>query len=511
MKSMLAIGLLVIITGAFLTSHALSAGEPGIQTAAAQVTPPPSEPLSVCSQHAPKCPLKAANWPGPEGEWQYTGKKWTWYNRTPKFKNRITVWEYSQPYQGEVEAYKDHREDHYSDYTRSPDGWPFVEGRAAQTYDWERWIAAGENYLMMQFGQESEAESYLVGVNDCESGLPYPVVDQEHPYFFTPMSSTRFGSCTGGGYVAAQLVELWGEPMTQQRQESCDNTANGIPAGASLAGNTICKISPYVGVVYQRYLLGPEAPGKPAAVGCEAVLYAWGYQEPQNPASGQDYQAWFRNGELRWTRWHELSRFTDPNDLPAPDDHAWWNEQCQNAWNEQANWVYSGTFRAGKTVYNDQARLYQLAVANVGSQGGVLAYEKLGATYTFLPGTFQVETRLSQLFMRPEETPATGSRRLVRPAFWITAEDISSNRHIDLTGQYVAEFRYTSDEIRGLSERSLALFYWDGNRWVREATSRVDQRANVVRALPSRLSLWALMAQESSSNSSDERYRFLER
>jgi hypothetical protein len=264
-------------------------------------------------------------------------------------------------------------------------------------------------------------------------------------------------------------------------------------------------------VVYQRYLLGPEAPGKPAAVGCEAVLYAWGYQEPQSPSSGQDYQAWFRNGELRWTRWHELSRFTDPNDLPAPDDHAWWNEQCKDAWSQQANWVYTGTFRAGKKVYADQARLYQLAVAQVGAKGGVLTYEKLGATYSFLPATFQAETRLSQFSVRPEETPPTGNRRLVRPAFWITAEDLASKRSVELAGQYVVELSYNSDDIQGLSERSLALYYWDGYRWVREPTSKVDQRVNLVRALPSRLSLWALMAVENSSEPGYERNRSRER
>ncbi len=511
MKARLAVLILIVLLGGLLATRALSAWENPVRTDPAQTTPPTTEPLSVCSQHAPKCPLDAARWPGPEGEWQYTGKKWTWYNRTPGYKNRLIVWEYSQPYQGETEAYRDHREDHYSDYTRSPDGWPFESGRAAQTYDWERWIEAGDNYLMMQFGQKSEAESYLVGVDGCESGLPYPVVDQSHPYFYTPMFTTRFNTCTGGGYVAAQLVEVWGEPMTEQRQALCDNNSSGIPARASSTGNTICKISPHVGVVYQRYLLGPEAPGEPAAVGCEAVLYAWGYQEPQSPTSGQDYQAWFRNGELRWTRWHELSRFTDPNNLPAPDDHAWWNEQCQDAWKQQANWVYTGTFRAGKTVYKDQAGLYQLAVAQIGSQGGVLTYDNLNATYTFLPATFAAETRLSQFELRPEETPSTGRRKLIRPAFWITAEDPAAKQPVALPGQYVVEFRYSSEEIRGLSERSLALYYWDGYRWVRETTSTVDLRANVVKALPTRLSLWALMGREIERNPGNNRDRFRER
>ena len=34
--------------------------------------------LDICSQHGPKCPLNATVWPGNAGEWQYTGKKWTW-------------------------------------------------------------------------------------------------------------------------------------------------------------------------------------------------------------------------------------------------------------------------------------------------------------------------------------------------------------------------------------------------------------------------------------------------
>lgn len=313
--------------------------------------------ISICSQHAPKCPLTAASWPGEPDGWQYTGKKWIWVPGTKNVFNRTTVWEYSQPYSGSTPEYQGQREDRYASCSGDPQDCSFFNGTPPTTYDWERYMQVGDNFKVMQLGNFNEAESYLIGDVDCESGIFYPVVDHNMPFTYTLMHTNRWKSCTGGGYVAAYLSEQWGEPLSQERIALCDNATNGVPASLSQAGNNICKISPHVGVVFQRYIFGAASPAELPSVGCEAVLYAWGWSEPHSPVTGQDYQTWFRNGELRFTRWYDLSIQVSLGNIPTPDDHDWWDSRCQSAWTEEGNWLYTGTFRVGNAEYRDQAMI----------------------------------------------------------------------------------------------------------------------------------------------------------
>ncbi len=461
---------------------------------AALPTPDPSKLLSVCSQHAPKCPLDPENWPGEPDGWQYTGKKWTWYPYTINRFNRHTIWEYSQPYMGTNPVFAEQREDHYSDYTNSPDEYPRVQGRKPKTYDWERWMPVGDNFKVMQLGSSSEMKSYLLGETDCSTGIFYPVVDHTHPYFSTPMSTNRWGECTGGGYVAAYLTELWGEPLSRQRLELCDNKINGVPAQFSPQGNIVCKISPYVGTVFQRYIFGPKREGSRPSVGCEAVLYAWGWTEPQQPASGQDYQAWFRNGELRFTRWYELSRKASPGNPPAPDDHDWWNHNCQGAWTGEGNWLYTGTFRAGQTVYHDQAELPVLTVAEVTPAGGVLRLEGVGATYTFPAGAFTETVRIVEYPAEKIEVPPTGNMLQVGAVFRIFAEIESVSEIIQPELPYQVTIRYDPALLSSASPDGIGLYYWNGYTWLREPSSRVDGENHTLTATPEHFSLWGVLA-----------------
>ena len=375
-------------------------------------TASPTQALSICSQHAPKCPLTAPGWPGEPDGWQRTGKKWTWVPGTPNIFGREVVWEYSQPYAGTTPAYIGQREDHYADQTN-----PAVP---PITYDWERWMQVGDNFRLMQLGNKTEPASYLVGEADCSSGIFYPVVDHSLPYYYTPMYTNRWGTCTGGGYIAAYLAEQWGDPLSQKRQALCDNTINGVPDSLSPAGNAICKISPYVGVVYQRYIFGAATPAELPSVGCEAVLYAWGWTEPRSPASGQQYQSWFRNGELRFTRWYELSNQVTVGNLPDPDEHDWWNPRCQAAWQGEGNWLYSGTFWAGSTIYHDQAVLPTTGVQVIPPGGGSLDVAGSGVQYAFPAGVFTQTVQVVSYLPDQSELPPTDGRFKIVQAHYIT-------------------------------------------------------------------------------------------
>ena len=77
--------------------------------------------------------------------------------------------------------------------------------------------------------------------------------------------------------------------------------------------------------------------------------------------------------------------------------------------------------------------------------------------------------------------------------FAVYARDPNSDQPVTtLTGTYTLEVGYTPEDIAGLNETTLSLFWWDGTQWVREA-STVDPAANTVSATPNHFSLWALI------------------
>lgn len=290
---------------------------------------------------------------------------------------------------------------------------------------------------------------------------------------------------------------MWGEPLSQKRLASCDNKITGVPAEFSRMGNIVCKISPYVGTVYQRYIFGPKREGNRPSVGCEAVLYAWGWTEPQDARSGQDYQAWFRNGELRFTRWYELSRKASISNPPAPDNHEWWNHMCQGAWTGEGNWLYTGTFRAGQTVYHDQASLPELTVAEVTQKGGILRLETIGATYNFPTGIFSDTVRVVEYVPDQRELPPSGGKTKIGLGFRIFAENKVSMQIVQPSAPYRVSIQYKPAQIGGATPSSLALYFWDGYGWIREKTSIVDVKTNTITAAPAHFSLWAVFGENS--------------
>lgn len=60
---------------------------------------------------------------------------------------------------------------------------------------------------------------------------------------------------------------------------------------------------------------------------------------------------------------------------------------------------------------------------------------------------------------------------------------------------YTLTVHYTEAEEGPAKENTLALYRWDGSRWVKEPTSTVNTSANTVTASPNRFGLWAVLGQ----------------
>jgi hypothetical protein len=63
---------------------------------------------------------------------------------------------------------------------------------------------------------------------------------------------------------------------------------------------------------------------------------------------------------------------------------------------------------------------------------------------------------------------------------------------------YTMTVCYSDEEVaagRIVNEKGLGLYWWDGETWVREPSSKVDMSANTVTATPDHFSLWGLLSE----------------
>jgi hypothetical protein len=275
----------------------------------------------------------------------------------------------------------------------------------------------------------------------------------------------------------------------------CDRPLVGIPMSQSPKGNAMCKLSPHVGIVYQRYAweAGPP-PEDHVAVGCEAAVYAWGWPEYETiDNTGQDYQAWFRNGELRLSKWINFSGETAI--VPAPDDDGWWNPRCERAWSQTTNWLYDGVYRIGDVIYTDTMVLPASTSTGIPQAGGDLYVSLDDTTFSFPTGTFTDTAVVTQTIKLQHELPSTGALAEINHAFEVTAVYTNTAQPAIPTQPYTITIQYTDADIVGVKENTLALYYWNGTTWQQELTSIANPVANTVMATPLFFSNWAILGE----------------
>ncbi|MCU7920636.1 MAG: hypothetical protein KZQ95_20115 [Candidatus Thiodiazotropha sp. (ex Epidulcina cf. delphinae)] len=126
------------------------------------------------------------------------------------------------------------------------------------------------------------------------------------------------------------------------------------PTSADIAYQ-ICLNAPLVDTLFQVYVWGGEsAGGGSAVIGCEAVVYVSGYDQPLSSAApdSQAVKNWFRNGELRLSRWYQLP---SSNITKGPADRNHWITACNDAFspNVKENWFYTGVYKLNNTYFQD--------------------------------------------------------------------------------------------------------------------------------------------------------------
>jgi hypothetical protein len=274
--------------------------------------------------------------------------------------------------------------------------------------------------------------------------------------------------------------------------ENCDNSDHGVPAKYSQAANILCKYSPYVGVVEQRYAWQAGRPPEDGPLlGCEVALYAWGWPKPSSVTSGQDYQAFFRNGELRFSRWVDTTDHIQ-GEVPAPDDHSWWSPLCETAWDNTTNNLYSGIYKIGSTVYTDTIISPVSVSSEIPIEGGELTSTFGGVTFTFPPDTFSETVTVTYTIQSQGDFIGQGGLPDIEHMYELTAASSTTGVPAQPTNPYTVTIQkgeVGQSEVQG---EPLALLYWDGTQWVEEQTSVVNPETGTLVATPNHFSLWGV-------------------
>ena len=203
----------------------------------------------------------------------------------------------------------------------------YTSASGSSGYNNSNWLYSN-GYFHFNHLEYSSLNNKSYGSNVCNSGWSYAV--------------------NGGTYIATYLRETFGPANTDYRIQRCNRD---IPESSFLATNRICREAPYVARVDQRY-------GGGANNGCEAVVYAWGYQEvpsgttllgkPYDNAN-KSWKYWMRNGELVYAGYASI------NDLKihAPRDNEFWINACGSTWNTARKTYYTGRYRLSPYDYID--------------------------------------------------------------------------------------------------------------------------------------------------------------
>jgi len=134
-------------------------------------------------------------------------------------------------------------------------------------------------------------------------------------------------------------------------------------------------------------------------------------------------------------------------------------------------------------------------IGTIPPTGGSLSSTGGDTTFVFAQGAFTETVTLTYRHLLHDQGKAP--LRGVGHTFEVTAEYAGTGQEAQLApGQtYTVTVRYDDGERGPVREDTLALYSWDGVRWVREPSSVVDGVANVVTAHPDHLSLWAVLGE----------------
>ncbi len=156
------------------------------------------------------------------------------------------------------------------------------------------------------------------------------------------------------------------------------------------------------------------------------------------------------------------------------------------------SYAYVADGRAGFVILR---LLRDKVTGSVPPTGGTLSSTSGDTQFVFPAGA--VTQTITLVYRHLWTDQDTGPLVGIGHTFEVTAVYSDTGQPAQLApGQtYTVTVRYADAEKGPAIENTLALYYWDGSRWVKEPSSAVDTAANTITAHPNHLSLWAVLGE----------------
>lgn len=138
-------------------------------------------------------------------------------------------------------------------------------------------------------------------------------------------------------------------------------------------------------------------------------------------------------------------------------------------------------------------------VMNLPASGGILTSLSYDTTLEFPPGTFTGTTNITYTGYLPSLYPIPTELAGGNHYFDITVTYSNTGQIAQPTQFYTITVQYSDEDISGLIEDTLGIYYWDENQWILEESSNVDMETNSVVATPNHASSWAVLGTKQES------------
>jgi len=160
--------------------------------------------------------------------------------------------------------------------------------------------------------------------------------------------------------------------------------------------------------------------------------------------------------------------------------------------------VYVADGYAYVTEFEEALRIFRFlptASASIPVAGGTLHSATDNTTYTFPALAFSDTVTVHHVLPVPAAISGTPSLAGINHAFVVNAVYQDTGQPAHPNRSFTVTVGYSDAEKGPAIEGTLALYRWDGTRWVREPSSMVHPEANTVTAALDRFGLWAVLGE----------------
>jgi Tol biopolymer transport system component len=127
--------------------------------------------------------------------------------------------------------------------------------------------------------------------------------------------------------------------------------------------------------------------------------------------------------------------------------------------------------------------------------GGSLSAPNDGTTIVFSSGTFGIPTTVTYRGYSISAHSLPANLAGINHFFDLSSANAGTGLAAQLAKPYALTIQYTDAQISAVVESTLALHYWSGTAWVKEATGVLNVAANKITAQPNHFSSWAVLGQ----------------